>query len=107
MLADKDYYNTPWTTPQTARYLSLNGTWKFHYVSEPSQRPLDFFKTTYDVSTWDTIPVPSNWEMQGYDKPLYCNVEYPHANTPPFIKARPGFNDGGKNYGYGMDTRLG
>ena len=37
--------------------------------------------------------------MLGYDKPIYCNVEYPHANTPPFIKARPGFNDGGKNYG--------
>lgn len=99
MLADKDYYNTPWTAPKTARYLSLNGTWKFHFVPEPSQRPLDFFKADYDVSAWDNIPVPSNWEMQGYDKPLYCNVEYPHANTPPFIKARPGFNDGGKNYG--------
>ena len=99
MLADKAYYNTPWTAPKSSCYLSLNGTWKFHLVPEPSQRPLDFFKTDYDVSAWDTIPVPSNWEMQGYDKPLYCNVEYPHANTPPFIKARPGFNDGGKNYG--------
>ncbi len=99
MLADKAYYNTPWTQPQTGRYLSLNGTWKFHFVPEPSQRPLDFWKDGYDVSQWDTIPVPSNWEMQGYDKPLYCNVEYPHANTPPFIKARPGYNDGGKNYG--------
>lgn len=99
MLADKAYYNTPWTSPQSSRYLSLNGTWKFHFVPEPAQRPLDFFKNDYDVSQWDTIPVPSNWEMLGYDKPLYCNVEYPHANTPPFIKARPGFNDGGKNYG--------
>ena len=99
MLADQAYYNTPWTQPQTDRYLSLNGTWKFHFVPEPSQRPLDFWKDGYDVSQWDTIPVPSNWEMQGYDKPLYCNVEYPHANTPPFIKARPGYNDGGKNYG--------
>ena len=99
MLADAAYYNTPWTQPQTDRYLSLNGTWKFHFVPEPSQRPLDFWKEGYDVSAWDNIPVPSNWEMQGYDKPLYCNVEYPHANTPPFIKARPGYNDGGKNYG--------
>ena len=99
MLADKAYYDTPWTTPVNSRYLSLNGTWKFKLVSEPSQRPMDFYKKGFDVSTWDTIPVPSNWEMQGYDKPIYANVEYPHANTPPFIKARPGFNDNGKNYG--------
>lgn len=99
MLADKAYYDTPWVEPKNARYVSLNGTWRFHFVSEPSQRPLDFFKAGYDVSAWDTIPVPSCWEMQGYDRPLYCNVEYPHANTPPYIKARPGYNDGGKNYG--------
>ncbi len=37
--------------------------------------------------------------MQGYDQPIYANVEYPHANTPPFINARKGFNDGGVNYG--------
>ncbi len=99
MLADKEYYATPWTVPVNDRYLSLNGTWKFNLVSEPSQRPLNFFEEGYDVKNWDNIPVPSNWEMHGYDKPIYCNVEYPHSNTPPFIKARPGFNDGGKNYG--------
>ena len=99
MLADKAYYKTPWTPPVNTRYLSLNGTWRFHFVSEPSQRPMDFWKEGYDVSAWDTIPVPSNWEMQGYDRPIYANVEYPHSNTPPYIKARPGFNDGGANYG--------
>ena len=99
MLADAAYYATPWTEPVNKQYMTLNGTWKFHFVSEPSQRPLDFFKEGYDVSQWDEIPVPSNWEMHGYDRPIYCNVEYPHGNTPPFIKARPGYNDGGKNYG--------
>ena len=99
MLKDKAYYKTPWTVPVNSKFQSLNGTWKFNLVSEPSQRPLDFFKAGYDVSGWDEIPVPSNWEMHGYDKPIYCNVEYPHSNTPPYIKARPGFNDGGKNYG--------
>ena len=99
MRADKNYYATPWLTPKSSRFLSLNGTWKFHFVSEPSQRPLDFFQPGFDASAWDTIPVPSNWEMQGYDRPIYANVEYPHSNTPPFIKARPGYNDGGKNYG--------
>ena len=99
MLADAAYYATPWTEPVNSRYMTLNGTWKFNLVSEPSQRPLTFFENGFDVSAWDEIPVPSNWEMHGYDKPIYNNVEYPHSNTPPFINARPGFNDGGKNYG--------
>lgn len=99
MKADAAYYRTPWTEPVNDRYQTLNGTWKFNFVPEPSQRPLDFYKEGFDVSSWDTIPVPSNWEMQGYDKPIYANVEYPHSNTPPFINARKGFNDGGANYG--------
>ena len=99
MLADKKYYTTPWTDVHSSRYCSLNGEWAFQLVSEPSQRPLDFYKEDYDVSSWDKIPVPSNWEMQGYDHPIYNNVEYPHSNTPPFINARKGFNDNGKNYG--------
>ncbi len=99
MTADAAYYATPWVPTGSSSVQSLDGTWRFRLVSEPSQRPVDFYKEDYDVTAWDTIPVPSNWEMQGYDRPVYCNVEYPHSNTPPFIKARPGFNDGGKNYG--------
>ncbi len=99
MMSDTTFWATPWSEPQSGRRLSLNGTWKFNLVSQPSERPLDFMKKGFDDSKWDTLPVPSNWEMYGYDKPIYCNVEYPHSNTPPFIRARPGFNDGGKNYG--------
>lgn len=99
MLADKAYYDTPWTEPVNSRYLSLDGTWKFHIVSEPSRRPAGFFEESYDVSSWDEIPVPSCWEMLGYDHPIYNNVEYPHDNKPPFILPRPKFNDGGENYG--------
>ena len=99
MMADKAFYNTPWVDTKSSKVMSLNGKWAFRFVSEPSQRPLDFYKDDYDVSSWDAIPVPSNWEMHGYDRPIYCNVEYPHSNTPPFINARKGFNDGGKNYG--------
>ena len=112
MIADKAYYDTPWTEPKSSLYQSLNGDWLFNLVSEPSLRPdissvtasqiqsgLSTFNFQLSTFNFQPIPVPSNWEMQGYDKPLYCNVEYPHANTPPYIKARPGFNDGGKNYG--------
>ena len=91
------YYETPWTTPESDYYISLNGTWKFNFVEEPSQRPMDFYKEDYDVSSWDDLPVPSNWEMYGYDKPLYCNVEYPHANTPPTIQRRSGYSGYGVN----------
>ncbi|MBR5877597.1 MAG: beta-galactosidase, partial [Alistipes sp.] len=99
MLADKEYYATPWSVPQNDRFQSLNGEWKFNLVSEPSLRPLDFYKDEFDVTSWDNIPVPSNWEMEGYDKPIYCNVAYPLSNTPPFIKAHPGSNPAGQNYG--------
>lgn len=99
MHADKNYYSTPWTEPKNSNYLTLNGTWKFNLVPEPSLRPLDFYKNEFDTSNWDSIPVPSNWEMHGYDHPIYANVEFPHANTPPFINARKGYNDNGKNYG--------
>ena len=99
MRRDTTFYRTPWTDVKSSCVQSLNGLWKFNLVDEPSKRPMDFYKDNYDVSSWDNIPVPSNWEMQGYDRPIYCNVEYPHSNTPPFIKARSGYNDGGKNYG--------
>ena len=68
-------------------YMSLNGTWKFHWVNRPDQRPLDFYKPDFDVSAWDDIPVPSDWQMHGYDVPIYTNIKYPFADpaTPPHI----------------------
>ena len=99
MLADKARYDEPWNDPVNSCYQSLNGTWKFRLVQEPGQRPLDFHRDSYDVTDWDDITVPSCWEMQGYDRPIYANVEYPHDNTPPYISARPKFNDNGVNYG--------
>lgn len=99
MLDDAAYYATPWTDPINPSYQSLNGTWKFNLVKTPEERPLDFFKEGFDVSSWDNLPVPSNWEMYGYDQPLYVNVDYPHGDTPPYITPRKGFNDNGENYG--------
>lgn len=96
MTADAKFYAKPWNDSHSSLQCSLNGDWAFNLVSEPSQRPVDFYKEDFDVSGWKTIPVPSNWEMQGYDHPIYANVEYPHANTPPYINPRKGFNDGGK-----------
>jgi len=65
---------------------SLNGTWKFNLVTKPADRPYYFYKDDFDVSEWDEIEVPSNWEVLGYDYPIYTNVKYPHDRTPPVIQ---------------------
>lgn len=69
----------------------MNGNWKFNWVKQPSERPVDFYKTSYDVSGWKEIPVPSNWEMHGYGTPIYTNITYPIRNNPPFIQGQRGY----------------
>lgn len=86
-------WEKPWETPNSSRFMSLNGSWKFNWVKQPSERPTDFYKTDYDVSSWNTIPVPSNWEMQGYGTPIYTNITYPHANMPPYIVSQAGYTN--------------
>lgn len=66
-------------------YQLLNGNWKFHWVSKPDDRPLDFYKETYDVSKWKDIKVPSNWEIEGYGIPIYTNIVYPFPLNAPYI----------------------
>jgi len=66
-------------------YMSLNGRWKFHWIDKPADRPKDFYEPDYDVSSWDEIPVPSNWQMHGYGIPIYTNKKYPFPVNPPYI----------------------
>ncbi len=61
----------------------LNGTWKFHWVRKPADRPIEFHMPEYDASNWDDIEVPGNWEMQGYGIPYYVNIKYPFAPVNP------------------------
>ncbi|MBM4153687.1 MAG: DUF4981 domain-containing protein [Lentisphaerae bacterium] len=70
-------------------FQSLNGPWKFHWVDHPDRRPADFWKPEFDAGAWKTIPVPSNWEMEGYGTPIYVNITYPHVKDPPFILKDP------------------
>ena len=66
-------------------YQLLNGKWKFHFVKKPQDRPVDFYKESFDVSQWDDIDVPSNWELKGYDVPHYLDVDYPFKAEPPYV----------------------
>ena len=70
-------------------YKSLNGTWKFNWVSWPQARPVDFYKTTYDVSSWKEIPVPSNWQLFGYGTPYYRNLGYTFKRDFPKVMSTP------------------
>ena len=90
MSADPSYAK-PWLRTKSSRHLLLNGKWKFHWAKQPEDRPVNFYKTSYDVSSWDDIDVPSNWEMQGYGTPIYTNITYPYLNNPPFIQPRYGY----------------
>jgi beta-galactosidase len=66
-------------------YLSLNGDWKFVYVDKYADRQKNFFNVGLDDNKWNTIAVPSNWEIKGYGIPIYTNITYPHPKNPPFI----------------------
>ncbi len=71
-------------------YISLNGTWKFHWVKDADQRPTaDFYKVDYNDKGWDNIKVPGVWEMNGYGDPIYVNVGYAwrnqFKNNPPYV----------------------
>ena len=80
--------------PMTATFetggnkLSLNGVWDFKFYELIAERSLDFFRTDYDASSWDKMPVPGLWELNGYVEPLYLNTGYAwrtwYQNNPPF-----------------------
>ena len=80
-------FKQAWLTPERAEFLDLNGTWKFKMVPDTLDRPgqNDFYGDEADVTAWDEIDVPSCWEMKGYDKPMYINVEYAFYDNPPYV----------------------
>lgn len=66
-------------------WMSLNGTWRFNWAPDPDHRPAGFQEPACDVSAWEEIPVPSNWNIAGigkdgsqkYGTPIYVNVNVP------------------------------
>ena len=64
---------------------SLNGDWQFSFFPAPEQAPDSW--TQEDCADAVAMPVPSNWQMQGFDTPIYTNVTYPIAVNPPFVPA--------------------
>ena len=68
--------------PEHSKYWqSLDGEWAFHWAPNPDERPKNFYETSYDVSGWDKVQVPMNWNIYGvqkdgsqkYGTPIYSN----------------------------------
>jgi len=66
-------------------YRLLNGNWAFRYFERAFDVADEIFRADAPLEGWDTIPVPSNWQMFGYDIPQYTNVNYPHPVDPPHV----------------------
>jgi len=64
---------------KSINYFSLNGNWKFNWVKNPNDRPLNFYTLQYDDSKWDNFRIPASWEVNGYGLPIYVNQPYDFA----------------------------
>lgn len=69
-------------------FLSLDGDWSFRLVERPEAAPVDFPQPDFDDADWPTIPVPSNWTLEGWDRPHYTNVQMPFPGPPPRVPER-------------------
>jgi len=70
----------------SAFYKSLNGTWRFRYLINPSLTPEDFPADSINESRWTNITVPGNWQLQGnFDPPVFTNIKHPFRADPPHV----------------------
>ena len=63
--------------------MSLNGQWTFSYFTQPEAVPQSWLQQ--DQPDARALPVPANWQLHGFDTPIYTNVQYPIAVTPPYV----------------------
>ena len=74
------------TNQHSSQLRSLNGQWQFSWFAAPEAVPESWL--TSDLPQADIINVPSNWQMDGYDAPIYTNVTYPIPVNPPYVPAQ-------------------
>ena len=64
----------------------LTGDWQFHFAPTPASAPEDFYRPDFDASWWETVPVPSNWQLLGYGIPRYLSADYAFdKSNPPHV----------------------
>jgi len=65
--------------------LSLDGSWKFLWVPRPGLSPIGFEREGFPDGDWDEIPVPANWEVEGYGRAIYLDERYPFEAEWPSV----------------------
>lgn len=72
------------------RFMTIEGTWKFHWAENANERPEGFQALSYDDSKWSAMPVPGNWETNGFGDAIYVNTSYAWrhdwATNPPYVQ---------------------
>lgn len=68
---------------------TLNGEWYFKWFKNIKDIPENCVNVDFDCSEFDRISVPSNWQLKGYDTPIYTNIAYPYALESKFLPAVP------------------
>jgi len=63
----------------------LNGDWRFHFLPGRDGAPTGFETEAFDDTAWDTIPVPSSWQLEGHGQPIYVNIQHPFPVDPPRV----------------------
>lgn len=91
----------------SANQLSLDGIWQFALCDSAETLPTDFYKDANSVE-WKDIQVPGNWELQGFDKPVYTNVVYPFAmkEKAPYLVRASELQSVPEQYNYQIDGTL-
>ncbi|MCD8210939.1 MAG: DUF4981 domain-containing protein, partial [Prevotella sp.] len=69
--------------------VSLDGKWKFSWTKTPEEQPQDFYKPSFDDTSWEEFQVPGDWEVNGYGTPIYCSSGYTFKIDPPFVMEEP------------------
>ncbi len=86
-------YHATLQMPSSERSLQsiqwLDGDWSFKWSPDPQSAPEGFENPDYDVTGWDKIKVPGNWQMQNYGKPIYVNIAYPFNRNRPSVTSEP------------------
>jgi len=70
---------------QSSNFLLLNGLWKFDWKKSPKNKPKGFELAKFDDSSWSKIPVPGNWETEGFGYPIYLDERFPFTTTWPDV----------------------
>lgn len=68
---------------QSSNYLLLNGLWKFNWQRSPNDKPIGFEQEIFNDNNWSQIPVPGNWETEGFGYPIYLDERFPFTTTWP------------------------